>query len=83
MTEEEIQSFKPDNICWKIVESEVESVCILPEGHAGICGDPDHADRMIYLMKRYRDALDDICELCQGCRDDGCGCKIALNALEG
>ena len=81
MTPEEIQSFKPDGFCWKKVGK--DSVCILPEGHKDICGDPDHADRMIYLMKRYRDALDDVCELCNDCGEEGCGCTIATAALEG
>lgn len=81
MTPEEIETFKPDGFCWKLMGT--DSVCILPENHNGICGDPDHADRMIYLMKLYRDALDDICELCNDCREEGCACNVAMNALEG
>lgn len=34
------------------------------------------------LFKRYRDALDDICEACGDCGEEGCACLIAIRALE-
>lgn len=41
---------------------------------------PEAADSM---FKTYRDALDDICEKCGDCGEEGCACLVAIEALEG
>lgn len=44
--------------------------------------DKDTTEWITRLFKRYRDALDAICELCMDCGEEGCACVIALRALE-
>jgi hypothetical protein len=51
MTKEDIESFKPVGTCWKVSE-DLSTVCILEEGHSGLCGDSA-------LYPSY-------CEVCEG-----------------